>query len=62
MASDEDRLKERHCKPPLTPVNEEELRNLHKKFNTLDKDKSGCLEPNEFFDLPCSSCLIFRTC
>lgn len=44
------------------PVNEEELRNLHKKFNHLDKDKSGCLEPNEFFDLPCTEySLIYRT-
>ena len=34
-------------------VNETELRNLYKKFNQLDTDKSGKLEPQEFLDIPC---------
>ena len=31
---------------------EEELQKLYKNFNKLDKDKSGALEPQEFFDIP----------
>ena len=31
---------------------EEELQKLYKNFNKLDKDKSGALESEEFFDIP----------
>ena len=31
---------------------EDELQKLYKNFNKLDKDKSGTLEPQEFFDIP----------
>ena len=31
---------------------EDELQKLYKNFNKLDKDKSGSLEPQEFFDIP----------
>ena len=31
---------------------EEELKKLYKNFNKIDKDKSGTLEPEEFFDIP----------
>ena len=30
----------------------EEIANLKKKFNALDKDKSGTIEPEEFFSVP----------
>ena len=33
-------------------VTEEELQKLYKNFSKLDKDKSGSLEPEEFFDIP----------
>ena len=33
-------------------VTEEELQKLYKNFSKLDKDKSGTLEPQEFFDIP----------
>ena len=33
-------------------VTEDELQKLYKNFNKLDKDKSGTLEPQEFFDIP----------
>ena len=36
----------------ISIVKEEELRQLYKNFNSLDKDKSGKLEPQEFFDIP----------
>lgn len=31
---------------------EKELKKLYKHFSSLDKDKSGQLEPEEFFDVP----------
>ena len=31
---------------------EAEIKRLYKHFNKLDKDKSGELEPEEFFDVP----------
>ena len=31
---------------------EEEIKRLYKHFNKLDTDKSGELEPEEFFDVP----------
>ena len=30
----------------------DDLKKLHKRFKKLDKDNSGQLEPNEFFDVP----------
>ena len=33
-------------------VTEDELQKLYKNFSKLDKDKSGTLEPEEFFDIP----------
>ena len=33
-------------------VSEEELKKLYKNFSKIDKDKSGTLEPEEFFDIP----------
>ncbi len=42
---------------PVVPENtltfsKQELRILYKNFTELDKDKSGKLEPDEFFDVP----------
>ena len=31
---------------------EQELQQLYKNFNKIDKDKSGSLEPEEIFDIP----------
>ena len=31
---------------------EKELQKLYKNFSKIDKDKSGTLEPEEFFDIP----------
>ena len=31
---------------------EKELQKLYKNFSKIDKDKSGVLEPEEFFDIP----------
>jgi Ca2+-binding EF-hand superfamily protein len=28
------------------------LQKLYKNFNKIDKDKSGKIEPEEFFDIP----------
>lgn len=33
-------------------VSEDELKKLYKNFSKIDKDKSGTLEPEEFFDIP----------
>ena len=33
-------------------VSEKELQKLYKNFSKIDKDKSGTLEPEEFFDIP----------
>ena len=33
-------------------VTEKELQKLYKNFQKMDKDKSGTLEPEEFFDIP----------
>ena len=33
-------------------VSEKELQKLYKNFSKIDKDKSGTLEPQEFFDIP----------
>jgi Ca2+-binding EF-hand superfamily protein len=37
---------------PRTLVSEKELQKLYKNFSKIDKDKSGMLEPEEFFDIP----------
>jgi len=38
---------------PLTLlVSAKEIRKLYKRFSKLDTDKSGELEPEEFFDVP----------
>jgi Ca2+-binding EF-hand superfamily protein len=34
------------------PFSQEELLMLEQRFRRLDKDGSGMLEPNEFFDIP----------
>ena len=36
----------------LAIVSEKELQKLYKNFSKIDKDKSGTLEPEEFFDIP----------
>ena len=36
----------------LCAVTEKELQKLYKNFSKIDKDKSGLLEPEEFFDIP----------
>ena len=36
----------------LNLVSEKELQKLYKNFSKIDKDKSGMLEPEEFFDIP----------
>jgi Ca2+-binding EF-hand superfamily protein len=36
----------------LLLVSEKELQKLYKNFSKIDKDKSGTLEPEEFFDIP----------
>ena len=33
-------------------VTPKDIKRLYKRFNKLDKDKSGQLEPEEFFDIP----------
>ena len=33
-------------------VTEKELQKLYKNFQKIDKDGSGTLEPEEFFDIP----------
>ena len=45
LAKDKDQLKNLN-------FTEEELQKLYKNFSKLDKDKSGTLEPEEFFDIP----------
>ena len=36
----------------MSIVSEKELQKLYKNFSKIDKDKSGTLEPEEFFDIP----------
>ena len=36
----------------MSLVSEKELQKLYKNFSKIDKDKSGTLEPEEFFDIP----------
>ena len=44
--------------PPLfSLVSEKELQKLYKNFSKIDKDKSGTLEPEEFFDIPGKSAI-----
>ena len=45
LAKDKDQLKNLN-------FTEDELQKLYKNFSKLDKDKSGTLEPEEFFDIP----------
>ena len=45
LAKDSDQLKSLN-------FTEDELQKLYKNFSKLDKDKSGSLEPEEFFDIP----------
>ena len=33
-------------------VSEKELQKLYKNFTKIDRDNSGTLEPEEFFDIP----------
>ena len=33
-------------------VTYQDIKRLYKRFNKLDKDNSGQLEPEEFFDIP----------
>ena len=40
-------------------VSEKELQKLYKNFSKIDKDKSGTLEPEEFFDIPGKSISFF---
>ena len=40
------------CIDYLCLVSEKELQKLYKNFSKIDKDKSGMLEPEEFFDIP----------
>lgn len=43
----------RHLNTYILPiVSEKELQKLYKNFSKIDKDKSGTLEPEEFFDIP----------
>ena len=45
--------------PPLfCIVSEKELQKLYKNFSKIDKDKSGTLEPEEFFDIPGKSAIV----
>lgn len=40
-------------------VSERELQKLYKNFSKIDSDKSGTLEPNEFFDIPGKSSEVY---
>lgn len=51
----QEQLKNLNCKavcPNPCVVTEKELQKLYKNFQKMDKDKSGTLEPEEFFDIP----------
>lgn len=54
LAREQEQLKNLNCKSPIWSrlVTEKELQKLYKNFSKLDKDKSGTLEPEEFFDIP----------
>ena len=54
ITKDQEQLKNLNCKySQLTlAVTEKELQKLYKNFSKIDKDKSGMLEPEEFFDIP----------
>ena len=45
IAKDQEQLKNLN-------FSEKELQKLYKNFSKIDKDKSGTLEPEEFFDIP----------
>ncbi len=55
IARDQEQLKNLNCnccELSSNLVNEKELKKLYKNFSKIDKDKSGTLEPEEFFDIP----------
>lgn len=59
ITKDQEQLKNLNCKPNVSLtviiVTEKELQKLYKNFSKIDKDKSGTLEPEEFFDIPGTS-------
>lgn len=56
LAKEQEQLKNLNCKQNkviiILLVSEKELQKLYKNFSKIDKDKSGTLEPEEFFDIP----------
>ena len=59
LAKEQEQLKNLNCKISTSgsswlsvTVSEKELQKLYKNFSKIDKDKSGMLEPEEFFDIP----------
>jgi len=56
LAKEQEQLKNLNCKKRhyliVWLVSEKELQKLYKNFSKIDKDKSGTLEPEEFFDIP----------
>ena len=57
LAKEQEQLKNLNCKLSKLflssfIVSEKELQKLYKNFSKIDKDKSGMLEPEEFFDIP----------
>ena len=54
LAKEQEQLKNLNCTLMLNCiiVSEKELQKLYKNFSKIDKDKSGTLEPEEFFDIP----------
>jgi Ca2+-binding EF-hand superfamily protein len=59
LAKEQEQLKNLNCKQSrednltlCVVVSEKELQKLYKNFSKIDKDKSGMLEPEEFFDIP----------
>ncbi len=57
LAKEQEQLKNLNCKLSQLflssfIVSEKELQKLYKNFSKIDKDKSGMLEPEEFFDIP----------
>ena len=39
-----------------------DIKRLYKRFTKLDKDKSGQLEPEEFFDIPGRQTILTQLC
>ncbi len=67
LAKEQEQLKNLNCNlhyplfNRLYLVSEKELQKLYKNFSKIDKDKSGSLEPEEFFDIP-GNYLYFSNC